>query len=162
MNTTDNVFELTGNHRQIVKNGTVYKTMGGASNTESESGAACGVAFSTVANNFKFFGKSSPWPVGRTARSRVIARARGRAAIGRGHGVLGAPAPARGCACTSDVRRARDNRRPTTAAHTVMVGGADSLARSCAHDFAVGTVPVRAAALAAASAASTIPSVSSS
>jgi hypothetical protein len=55
LTTTDKVFDLTGNLREIVKEGTVYKTMGGAFNTESEAGASCNFTFYTVSSTFKFF-----------------------------------------------------------------------------------------------------------
>ncbi len=63
---TNKLFDLTGNLREVVRDvspcggpspqpACVYKTMGGAFNTESEAGAACGFTFYTVASTFKFF-----------------------------------------------------------------------------------------------------------
>ncbi|MEZ4296188.1 MAG: MopE-related protein [Polyangiaceae bacterium] len=52
---TNKLYDLTGNLREITKEGTTYKTMGGAFNTDSESGAACGFTFYAVSQSFKFF-----------------------------------------------------------------------------------------------------------
>jgi len=52
---TNKLFDLTGNLREITKDGTTYRLMGGAFNTDSEAGAACSFTFYTVAQDFKFF-----------------------------------------------------------------------------------------------------------
>ena len=52
---TNRLFDLTGNLRELTKDGADYKTMGGAFNTESEAGAACGFTFYSVAQDFKFY-----------------------------------------------------------------------------------------------------------
>jgi hypothetical protein len=52
----DKVWDITGNLREITKFATnQYKLMGGAFNSESEAGAACGFTFYTVDQNFQFF-----------------------------------------------------------------------------------------------------------
>ncbi len=52
----NNIRDLTGNLREIVKNATnQYKLMGGAFNSDSEDGASCNFTFYTVDQNFKLF-----------------------------------------------------------------------------------------------------------
>ena len=52
----DHIWDVTGNLREITKFATnQYKLMGGAFNSESEAGAACGFTFYTVDQNFQFF-----------------------------------------------------------------------------------------------------------
>ena len=54
--TSDKIFDITGNLREVVKDtATTYKLMGGAFNSGSEDGAACNFTFYTVANTFKFY-----------------------------------------------------------------------------------------------------------
>ena len=53
--TNNKLFDLTGNLREITKEAAnQYKLMGGAFNTQSESGASCNFTFYTVDQNFKF------------------------------------------------------------------------------------------------------------
>lgn len=54
---TDKIYDITGNLREITYSGTAgqYKLMGGAFNTQSEVGAACSFSFYTVGSAFKFF-----------------------------------------------------------------------------------------------------------
>ena len=51
----DDIRDIEGNLREIVKDSAVYRLMGGAFNTQSEDGAACGFTFYTVDANFKLF-----------------------------------------------------------------------------------------------------------
>lgn len=63
---TNKLFDVAGNLPAIIRDvspcggpspqpACVYKTMGGAFDTESEAGASCGFTFYTVASTFKFF-----------------------------------------------------------------------------------------------------------
>ncbi len=54
--TTNKLFDITGNLREIVKTATNdYRLMGGAFNTASENGAECTFTFYSVQETFKFF-----------------------------------------------------------------------------------------------------------
>lgn len=52
---TNGVFDITGNLREITVNGAAYALMGGAYNTSSDSGATCDFTFYSVDQNFKFY-----------------------------------------------------------------------------------------------------------
>jgi hypothetical protein len=53
---TNKIFDLTGNLREITKeSASVYKLMGGAFSNDSEAGAACGFTFYAVNNTFQFY-----------------------------------------------------------------------------------------------------------
>ena len=53
MNTEVSVFDITGNLREITKNGSnVYPLMGGAYNTPDENGASCDFDFYVVDQQF--------------------------------------------------------------------------------------------------------------
>jgi hypothetical protein len=53
---TNKLFDITGNLREIVKQGTNdYRLMGGAFNTAAEAGATCSFTFYSVNDTFKFF-----------------------------------------------------------------------------------------------------------
>jgi hypothetical protein len=54
---TNKLFDVTGNVREIVSTGVAneYKLMGGAFNSQSESGSSCDFTFYTVNQTFKFF-----------------------------------------------------------------------------------------------------------
>lgn len=55
-NALGNVFDITGNLREITKtSSTTYTLMGGAFNTQAESGATCDFTFYAVDDEFKFF-----------------------------------------------------------------------------------------------------------
>jgi hypothetical protein len=54
--TQSKIFDLTGNLREVTKwANNQYRLMGGAFNTQSEEGAACGFTFYTVDQEFEFF-----------------------------------------------------------------------------------------------------------
>ncbi len=54
--TTNKVFDITGNLREVVKQAVNdYRLMGGAFNTGSDQGATCGFTFYSVNQDFKFF-----------------------------------------------------------------------------------------------------------
>ena len=54
--TNNKLYDLTGNLREITKSGAnQYPVMGGAFDSDSESGAACNFTFYTVDQNFKLF-----------------------------------------------------------------------------------------------------------
>jgi hypothetical protein len=54
--TTDKIFDLTGNLREIVKQANNdYRLMGGAFNSQAEGGATCAFTFYSVDQNYKFF-----------------------------------------------------------------------------------------------------------
>jgi hypothetical protein len=52
---SNGVFDITGNLREITVSGGAYAIMGGAYNTSSDSGATCDFTFYSVDQNFKFF-----------------------------------------------------------------------------------------------------------
>jgi MYXO-CTERM domain-containing protein len=53
---TAKIFDITGNLREITKEGAnVYHPMGGAFNTQTDAGATCNFTFYTVDQTFKFF-----------------------------------------------------------------------------------------------------------
>jgi len=53
--TDDSIFDITGNLREIVLDGAQYRVVGGAFNTQTESGATCDFDFYAVQPTFKFF-----------------------------------------------------------------------------------------------------------
>jgi len=53
--TTGKIYDLTGNLREITKDGSLYTLMGGAFNDDSESGSSCTFTFYTVATSFKLY-----------------------------------------------------------------------------------------------------------
>jgi hypothetical protein len=54
--TTNNIRDVTGNLRELTKDGSNYTLMGGAFNTQSEAGATCDFTFFTVTDpSFKLF-----------------------------------------------------------------------------------------------------------
>jgi len=53
--TANQIFDITGNLRELTVNGAAYSVMGGAFNTASENGAACGFSFYSVPATFQLF-----------------------------------------------------------------------------------------------------------
>jgi hypothetical protein len=54
-NSDDAVYDITGNLREIVLDGAQFRVVGGAFNTQAESGATCAFDFYAVPDDFKFF-----------------------------------------------------------------------------------------------------------
>ena len=52
---TNALFDITGNLREIVLDGAQYRVVGGAFNSQSESGSTCDFSFYAVADTFKFY-----------------------------------------------------------------------------------------------------------
>ena len=51
----DRIFDITGNLREIVRDGAVFRVVGGAFNTQAESGAHCDFDIYSVAQTFRFY-----------------------------------------------------------------------------------------------------------